>query len=175
MEDVWKKMKARSKRIAKEVIATRRAFENLDKLEKALTRKESKKTMEEEEAEGEEGEEAGKTGEEEMAEGEGEGSGGADIIKPQKKLEPANPYARKVNPRLAQARELADQAANKTIPLDPMPAFVFKMKDNLSDYALMIYRLYGIGYGPLEGKMIFVNSYLSFNTHALKNVCPCQY
>ena len=150
MEDVWKELKRRSRRIAKEVMTTRQAQANLDKLEKVMRRKELKKFTGEE---GEEEEEE-KAREEEMAEGEGEVEAGVDVIKSPKTLESANPYAKKVNPRLVRARELAEQAANKVIPPDPLPSYVFKMKDDLSDYALMIYRLYGIGYGPLEGKKI---------------------
>ncbi|KAL5965146.1 Adenylate kinase 9, partial [Taenia solium] len=147
LEEVWQELKKRSRSVAKEVNYVRQAFETVHKLERVMHRRElSKAAMEG--GEEEEGEEVGK--EEAMMEGEADGGDVETVKKSPKPDESANPYAKKLDPRLVKAREVADEAAARVTPLDPMPLYVFKLKDDLPDYALMIHRLYGIGFGPLE-------------------------
>uniref|UniRef100_A0A915EUU8 Adenylate kinase 9 n=1 Tax=Echinococcus canadensis TaxID=519352 RepID=A0A915EUU8_9CEST len=137
LEEVWQELKKRSRSVAKEISYVRQAFETVHKLERAMQRRELNKKAKEEE-------------EEAMMEGEAGGGDDGTAKKSLKREESANPYAKKLDPRLVKAREVADEAASRVIPLDPMPSYVFKLRDDLPDYALMIHRLYAVGFGPLE-------------------------
>lgn len=172
LEEVWQELKKRSRSVAKEVIYVRQAFETVYKLERVMHHRElSKAAMEE--GEEEEGEGIGK--EEAMMEGEVGGGEEETVKKSPKPDESANPYAKKLDPRLVKAREMADEAAARVIPLDPMPLYVFKLKDNLPDYALMIHRLYAVGFGPLEGETFKPPPRTSASTPETSNLVhfPC--
>ncbi|BHF69496.1 Adenylate kinase [Sparganum proliferum] len=54
------------------------------------------------------------------------------------------------DPILEAARAAAETEKNKPMPSDPLPTFVFQLKDGLPDYALLMHRLYLMGYGPLK-------------------------
>uniref|UniRef100_A0A0X3NG87 Adenylate kinase 9 n=1 Tax=Schistocephalus solidus TaxID=70667 RepID=A0A0X3NG87_SCHSO len=59
-------------------------------------------------------------------------------------------HEKEPDPILEAARAAAELEKNKPIPIDPLPTFVFQLKDGLPDYALLMHRLYLRGYGPLK-------------------------
>ncbi|VDO04588.1 unnamed protein product [Rodentolepis nana] len=143
LEEVWQLIKERSEQIHKQVNSTRQAYESLQKIRHLLQqlRKDSGDANEEEV--GEEVEEK-EEDDENLEEDEEQGF-------PQKTKESCNPWAEQPDPRLEKAQKRFDEAASQKISLDPMPTHIFKLKDELGDRALMIHRLFKIGYGPFEG------------------------
>ncbi|KAM7542180.1 hypothetical protein Aperf_G00000005329 [Anoplocephala perfoliata] len=142
LKETWGLLKKRTKEIYNQVNSVRQAYESLHKIERFIQhRKKSTRSTDEEEEAGEEEEEAADEGEEEES--------------PKKELQvtekPANPWAEEPDPRLVKAQENVEEAAIQVIPPDPMPNYVFKLKDELPDYALMIHRLYEDGFGPFDG------------------------
>ncbi|VDD79669.1 unnamed protein product [Mesocestoides corti] len=133
LPEVWQDLVQRSKAVASEVKSVREAVEKLHTLEQAAKRAGQRRGGDEEE-------------EEEAKDEEGLMEDGGN-----EKDESENPYAKTPSPRLVAARQLAEEANAKVIPPDPMPSFVFKLKDALPDNAFLIHKLYTIGFGPLEG------------------------
>lgn len=139
LEEVWKLLKERSKEISKQVNLIRHTHESLHKIQHLLQRvKKYSATTNEEEAEEEE--------EIEMNQEEDEVQNGLRQTE-----EPSNPWAEQPDPHLIKAQERYERAAAQNISPDPMPTHVFKLNDDLPDHALMIHRLYKIGYGPFRG------------------------
>lgn len=56
------------------------------------------------------------------------------------------------DPQLLAAKEAEDKVIDLPPPVDPLPYMVIQLKDGLPDYALLIHRLYALGFGPLKGK-----------------------
>lgn len=140
LEEIWQLLKKRSQGIHKQVNSVRQAYESLHKIERFFQhRKKGAKSTDDVEAEEEE--EANEEGEE----GEKAHKDLPVIVRP------ANPWAKKPDSWLLKAQEKVEEAAAQVIPLDPMPNYVFKLKDELPDYALMICRLYEDGFGPFDG------------------------
>ncbi|KAM3176028.1 hypothetical protein ACTXT7_007328 [Hymenolepis weldensis] len=140
LEEVWELLKERSKEIYKQVNLIRHTHESLHKIQHLLQRvKKYSANTNEEGAEDKEEIDMNQEEEDEVQNGL------------RQTEEQSNPWAEQPDPHLIKAQDRYERAAAQNILPDPMPTHVFKLNDDLADHALMIHRLYKIGYEPFEG------------------------